>query len=467
MCAIRHLYQEGSSQTPTWITQRSKKPQMRSFKVLRRRTAAMQAVDDKKEPGPSPPAPPGSDPGPGDKLGRLSGEDKDLQLPKEVIERLKYTVFGFDTMWVTSVENYESDGVAFKGNLRGQSVKESFKKMQQRMKVELGDEYRLFLLNDKEDKPTALVLRREYAREGSLNKVTEVWLAVTFAVLTGITTLNANGVPLVQFLVDPFRTLITSEDLVGALPGAVAFWFLLGSHEWGHWWAAQRRGVGLYLPFIIPAGFGSLGSFGGITRFRGFLPDREALLDIATKGPAVGAVTSLVMVMVGFLLTAAGVRDVGIESATFADSLFMALTAQLFLGEQLTQPLVEVNTLVVAGWAGLIVNALNCIPAGEIDGGRIALGLWGRRGAAFCSVWSIAAMTGASFNNALSFYWLILILLLQRGPILPCEDEISEPQDSKDRWMGIALLLLPLLVLLPFPVELAVAIQNLQDPVLF
>ena len=52
------------------------------------------------------------------------------------------------------------------------------------------------------------------------------------------------------------------------------FWFALGAHEWGHWWAAQRRGVELYLPVVVPAGFGFLGSFGAITRVRGFIPNR-------------------------------------------------------------------------------------------------------------------------------------------------------------------------------------------------
>ncbi len=34
-------------------------------------------------------------------LGALPGEEKSLRLPREVIERLKTTVFGFDTFWVT------------------------------------------------------------------------------------------------------------------------------------------------------------------------------------------------------------------------------------------------------------------------------------------------------------------------------------------------------------------------------
>jgi membrane-associated protease RseP (regulator of RpoE activity) len=38
----------------------------------------------------------------------------------------------------------------------------------------------------------------------------------------------------------------------------------------------------------------------------------------------------------------------------------------------------QVNSLLLAGWAGLILNALNCIPFGETDGGRIASALWGR-----------------------------------------------------------------------------------------
>ena len=53
----------------------------------------------------------------------------------QVIERLKYAVFGFDTFYVTSVENYKSDGVVFKGNVRGKDPQASYQKLAARMKV--------------------------------------------------------------------------------------------------------------------------------------------------------------------------------------------------------------------------------------------------------------------------------------------------------------------------------------------
>ena len=43
---------------------------------------------------------------------------KNLQLPPEVVQRLRNVIFGFD-FFVTGVENYQANGVLLKGNLRG------------------------------------------------------------------------------------------------------------------------------------------------------------------------------------------------------------------------------------------------------------------------------------------------------------------------------------------------------------
>lgn len=80
---------------------------------------------------------------------------------------------------------------------------------------------------------------------------------------------------------------------------------------------------------------------------------------------------------------------------------------------------------------------------------------------------TVIGLAITSFFNPLAFYWVVLILALQRGPVLPCQEELSAPQDDATKKTAYALLLLPLLVLLPYPVELLVAMQDLPDPIPF
>ena len=62
---------------------------------------------------------------------------------------------------------------------------------------------------------------------------------------------------------------------------------------------------------------------------------------------------------------------------------------------------------------------------------------------------------------------LVLVLVLQRGPVLPCKEELSEPKDQALVNQGIAMLALPLLVLLPYPVQLIRAFVELGNPAPF
>lgn len=106
------------------------------------------------------------------------------------------------------------------------------------------------------------------------------------------------------------------------------------------------------------------------------------------------------------------------------------------------------------GWAGLVVNAINCIPLGELDGGRISFGMWGRRAASRISVVSTLLLGLTGIVDELALYWLLLVLFLQRGPIVPQQNELSEPSKELTPW-AIALLCLPLVVLVPLPFSLA------------
>ncbi len=166
----------------------------------------------------------------------------------------------------------------------------------------------------------------------------------------------------------------------------------------------------LYLPFLLPSGFGFLGSFGAITRIRGFAPrsgvlshachlDRvlsasSRLLEVASdlllmrclilrpttaaahcltlrhrgrsweralqrlsrllvRGSAEGQcpysffrppyMIASLRPLPGFVLSAAGLTDVTIDSPSFSDSFLMSVAAQAFLGERLAQPEVQVR----------------------------------------------------------------------------------------------------------------------------
>lgn len=76
------------------------------------------------------PTPPISDPA----AEAASSEDVGLQIPRQVIRDMKDKVFGFDCFFVTGTENYEADGVLFKGNLRGDAPV-AFAKMERRLRV--------------------------------------------------------------------------------------------------------------------------------------------------------------------------------------------------------------------------------------------------------------------------------------------------------------------------------------------
>ena len=64
----------------------------------------------------------------------------------------------------------------------------------------------------------------------------------------------------------------------------------------------------------------------------------------------------------------------------YSDCGLSPFTAKLLLGDVLKEGTpISVNPLVIWAWAGLLINAINSIPAGELDGGRISFAIWGRK----------------------------------------------------------------------------------------
>ena len=144
---------------------------------------------------------------------------------------------------------------------------------------------------------------------------------------------------------------------IAGLPYAAALLGILGIHEMGHYLLARRRGVAVTLPYFIPAPF-YLGTFGAFIQMRGVVRDRATCFDIAVAGPLAGLAAALIALAIG-LPDGRVAAHGGMTPATSA--LFAGIDT-LVVGGPLDQP-VALGALAFAGWIGLVVTALNLIPA--------------------------------------------------------------------------------------------------------
>eukprot|EP00850_Spirogloea_muscicola_P008786 SM000048S16498 [mRNA] locus=s48:63807:67392:+ [translate_table: standard] len=366
-------------------------------------------------------------------------------VPKDEVEVLRNQVFGFDTFFVTSQEPYEG-GVLFQGNLRG-SPTTAFSKIEKRLQERLPGKYALFLLVSPDSgKPVAVVTPKESVTATS-GPVPE-WLAAGAFGFTALLTIVLRTTAL------EFDSLGSTEDLTGllleGLPSTFMLLACLAAHEAGHWYAARRVGAMISVPFFIPSL--QLGSFGGITRVKSILRNRQQLGEIAAGGPLAGGALALLVVVLGFVLPAVGDQAVSVDSSAFHDSFIIGGIAKLLLGDRLAEGAkVDLSPVTLAAWTGLLINAINTIPVGELDGGRVALALWGRKVAARVNGLSLALLGLTAIFNDISLYWVVLVIFLQRGPITPQANELETPSNAS-KAVGVAALIFGLLVYLPYPI---------------
>jgi membrane-associated protease RseP (regulator of RpoE activity) len=226
---------------------------------------------------------------------------------------------------------------------------------------------------------------------------------------------------------------------------------ILVSHEIGHRLLAHRHQVRLSLPFFIPAL--QIGSFGALTRFESLVPNRQVLFDVGLAGPAVGGIFSLILLVIGLVLSGPG-SLFQIPAPFFQSSILVGTLSRAVLGSALQAPLVAVHPLVVIGWLGLVVTALNLMPAGQLDGGRIVQAIYGRKTAGRTTIATLIVLAIAALANPLALYWAIVILFLQRDLERPSLDEISEPDDARAA-LGLLALFLMVVMLVPFTPSLA------------
>jgi membrane-associated protease RseP (regulator of RpoE activity) len=363
-----------------------------------------------------------------------------VPIPTEDLQAIK-GIFGIDTFFVTETIPYQ-EGAIFQGNLRG-DIEPTFARLSKSLEERLGDRYRLFLVENQEGKPVVVVLPSKSDPKPST--LTQKLLALVLFVATIATSLETGGI-LLGF--DFYNSLDRYREV---LPTSLGILAILGIHELGHWFMARRYQVRLSLPYFIPTW--QIGSFGAITRFESFLPNRTALFDIAIAGPAAGGILSLGMLIAGLSLSNEG-SLFKVPTQFFEGSILIGTLARVILGTVVQQPIVAIHPLVVLGWIGLVITAINLMPAGQLDGGRIVQAIYGRKTANRTTVATIVVLGIASLVNPLALYWAIVIAVLQRNLERPSLNELTEPDDARAA-LGLLALFLMITILLPLTPSLA------------
>ncbi len=252
-------------------------------------------------------------------------------------------------------------------------------------------------------------------------KKDRIWINVLLAFLTVITTMFVGSM---MFGVDPFSN---PAAILKGLPFTLAIMFVLGSHEMGHYIVARKHGMKTSWPYFIP--FPTIvGTMGAVIKHKGPIPNRKALFDVGVAGPIVGLIASIIVTVIGLSLTPLNtVIPDGSMLLKLSSPVLFDIIGYLVGG-------IEAETVMhpvaFAGWVGMLVTALNLIPAGQLDGGHMLRAMLGPRSAYVSAVVPFVLLSLSLFiyfvmqqNGGMWLFWgLVITLFATAGHPEPLED---------------------------------------------
>jgi membrane-associated protease RseP (regulator of RpoE activity) len=263
------------------------------------------------------------------------------------------------------------------------------------------------------------------------------WTSLTNLILLFVTigtTVLAGGFLWVAYIGG--SGLTTSDIGNGALYFGLPLLAILGCHELAHFVMARHHHVEASLPYFIPVPppFLLFGTFGAFISLREPIPNKKALLDIGASGPLAGFAVAIPVTIAGMFLSAhAPVLSVANCGPAFFGVSYGNLEVGpsiiwFVLSKFVPVSFVSLHPLALAGWVGLLVTAINLLPAGQLDGGHVFRALFGdkTRWVSYGAV-GLLIVLGIFYPGWLIFAILIVVLGMRHPPPL---NDIS-PLDTK------------------------------------
>lgn len=97
---------------------------------------------------------------------------------------------------------------------------------------------------------------------------------------------------------------------------------------------------------------------------------------------------------------------------------------------------------------GLVTQALNMLPVGQIDGGRVTQTGFGRRALGATSLGVYLGLSLGVIASSLSLSWGLYVLICQRTPEFSPQDDVTEVSPERQQ-VALLLIFLAIMVLLP------------------
>jgi membrane-associated protease RseP (regulator of RpoE activity) len=280
------------------------------------------------------------------------------------------------------------------------------------------------------------------------------------------------------------------RNILTGWPFALSMMGILFAHEMGHYIACRYYKVPATLPYFLPAPIISpLGTFGAFIAMRGIPKNKRVLFDVGVAGPIAGLIVAIPVLFIGLALSHLGPVEhppEGFSGLLEGNSIFYLFSKFVMFGQLLPQPIstngmsealywiqyfftgspipfggmdVQLHNVALAGWAGLLVTALNLVPVGTLDGGHVAYGLFGNKARRIFPI-IIGLLIGLSLLPVLltfslqsfNFSWVLWVMILfwlgnvRTQPL----DDITE-LDTPRRALGLFMLVVFILLFTPIP----------------
>jgi membrane-associated protease RseP (regulator of RpoE activity) len=268
------------------------------------------------------------------------------------------------------------------------------------------------------------------------------------------------------------QMLALAKSIFTGWPFALSLLGILLAHELGHYFMSRYHKTPATLPYFIPFPFSPLGTMGAAILMRRTPKNKRVLFDIGVAGPIAGLVIAVPVLFLGLSMSELGTIEPSPNSFLEGNSLLYLFAKYVTFGQLLPSPAesqgmdywlryfftgrpvpiggvdVFIHPVAFAGWAGILVTALNLIPAGTLDGGHVIYAMFGEKARKVFPV-IIGLLIALGFFWDGWWLWAVLLFWLGRVNAQPL-DQITT-LDPNRRLVAYAMVVVFLLVFTPVP----------------